>query len=98
MVAYKKNEIISASDIARSFSSILNSITQKTREKIAISRNNKLEAVIIDINEYEALKEAMEILEHQEIYNIINNRENSKTISHEEMLKKFDIDKNILMD
>ncbi len=96
MIAYRKDEIISASDMARTFSSILNSITQKTKEKIAISRNNKLEAVIIGIEEYEALSEARELLEHQEIYQIIKERENGKTISHDEMLSRLGIDKNEL--
>jgi len=96
MIAYRKDEIISASDMARTFSSILNSITQKTKDKIAISRNNKLEAVIIDIEEYEALSEARELLEHQEIYKIIKDREKGKVISHENMLKKLGIDKNEL--
>ncbi len=96
MIAYRKDEIISASDMARTFSSILNSITKKTKEKIAISRNNKLEAVIIDIEEYEALSEARELLEHQEIYKIIKERENGKTISHDDMLKRLGIDKSEL--
>jgi len=93
MIAYRKDEIISASDMARTFSSILNSITKKTKDKIAISRNNKLEAVIIDIEEYEALSEARELLEYHEIYQIIKERENGKIISHDDMLGKLGIDK-----
>ncbi len=93
MIAYRKDEIISASDMARTFSSILNSITKKTKDKIAISRNNKLEAVIIDIEEYEALSEARELLEYHEIYKIIKERENGKIISHDDILGKLGIDK-----
>ena len=51
MVAYKRDEIVSVSDISRSFSTILNSIVDKSKEKFAISKNNKLEAVILDIEE-----------------------------------------------
>lgn len=97
MVAYRKDEIVSASDMARTFSGVLNSITQKTKEKIAISRNNKLEAVIINIDEYEALKEAMEIVEHQAIYNVIKARQQGNQITHEQMLKRLDIDKSELI-
>jgi PHD/YefM family antitoxin component YafN of YafNO toxin-antitoxin module len=93
MVAYKKNEIVSSSDMARAFSGALNSIVKKEKEKIAISRNNKLEAVLINIDEYEALKEAMELIEHQEIYRTIKNRENGNLISHEQMLKNIGINK-----
>ncbi|MCI0501477.1 MAG: type II toxin-antitoxin system Phd/YefM family antitoxin [Epsilonproteobacteria bacterium] len=96
MMAYRKDEIVSASDMARTFSGVLNSITQKTKEKIAISRNNKLEAVIIDIDEYEALSEARELLEHHELYKIIKERENGATISQDDMLKKLKINKNEL--
>ena len=52
MVAYKREEIVSASDVARGFSTILNSIIDKSKDKFAISKNNKLEAVILDIAEY----------------------------------------------
>ncbi len=96
MVAYRRDEIISATDLARNISATLNSITQKNKEKIAISKNNKLEAVIIDIEEYEKLKEAYEILEHLNIGNIINQRKDSSTISFEELLEKEGIDINDL--
>ena len=52
MVAYSRDEIISVTDLARNISSTLNSIVEQTKEKIAISKNNKLEAVIINIEEY----------------------------------------------
>ena len=42
MVDYKRDEIVSVSDISRSFSTILNSIVDKSKEKFAISKNNKL--------------------------------------------------------
>ncbi len=62
MVAYTRDEIISATDLARNVSSTLNSIVQNVKEKVAISKNNKLEAVIISIDEYERLKEADEYM------------------------------------
>ena len=36
MIAYKRDEIISASDVARGFSTILTSITNHTKDKFAI--------------------------------------------------------------
>src|SRR5574344_850480 len=74
MVAYKRDEIVSVSDISRSFSTILNSIVDKSKEKFAISKNNKLEAVILDIEEYERLKNAYDILEQKEIETLLNSR------------------------
>ncbi len=88
MIAYTRHEIISATDIARNFSSALNSLLNNAREKLAISKNNKLEAVLINIEEYEKLKRDSEILEYMEIYHKIKERKNSKTISLEESMKK----------
>jgi PHD/YefM family antitoxin component YafN of YafNO toxin-antitoxin module len=83
MVAYTRDEIISATDLARNVSATLNSIVKKSKEKIAISKNNKLEAVIIDIDEYEKLKDAYDLMEHMEIARIIEER---RETSREEYL------------
>ena len=91
MVAYSRDEIISVSDIARGFSSVLANIIDHTKEKIAISKNNKLEAVILNIDEYEKLKEAYDTLEHIETYNKVQMRKNSKTISLEDSMKRHGI-------
>ena len=57
MTSFTKNEIVSATNLVRQFSNFLNLISQKTMEKIAIVRNNEMEAVILPIEEYERLKE-----------------------------------------
>ena len=62
MVAYTRDEIISATDLARNVSATLSSLTSQEKEKIAISKNNKIETVIISIDEYERLKEADEYM------------------------------------
>jgi PHD/YefM family antitoxin component YafN of YafNO toxin-antitoxin module len=86
MVAYTRSEIISATDLARNVSATLNSIVKHAKEKVAISKNNKLEAVIINIEEYERLKEAYELMEHMEIAKIIEERKESETIAFEDLL------------
>ena len=91
MVAYARNEIISVSDIARNFSGVLGNIIDHTKEKIAISKNNKLEAVIVNIDEYEKLREAYDTLEHIKIYEVVKQRENSKTVSLEDSMKRHGI-------
>jgi len=65
MVAYTRDEIISATDLARNVSATLSSIADKSKEKIAIMRNNKLEAIILHIEEYERLKVSYEMMEHK---------------------------------
>lgn len=87
MVAYKRDEIVSASEMARSFSNILNSIIDKSKDRLAISKNNKLEAVILDIEEYEKLQNAYDLLEQKEIEIMLLNRTNEeKEISHTKSL------------
>ena len=91
MTSYSRNEIISASNIVRGFSSTLTNIINNKQKRVAISKNNKLEAVLINIEEYEKLKEASDILEHINIYNTVQDRKNSKTISLEKSMKKHNI-------
>jgi len=97
MVAYRRDEIISASDVARGFSAVLNDLIKNSKDKFAISKNNKLEAVLLPIDEYERMKEVMDVIEHIEIHNIVKKREKSpksKYISLEESAKKHGIDLN----
>lgn len=74
MIAYTRDEIISSTDLARNVSVTLSSVVKHSKEKIAIMRNNKLEAVIIDIEEYERLKEAYDFIEHMHIAKIFEER------------------------
>jgi PHD/YefM family antitoxin component YafN of YafNO toxin-antitoxin module len=95
MIAYRRDEIISASDVARGFSSVLNDLIGGAKERFAISKNNKLEAVVLPIEEYERMQEALDYLEHIEIYNIVKEREKTpkeKYISFEEAAKSVGID------
>jgi PHD/YefM family antitoxin component YafN of YafNO toxin-antitoxin module len=94
MVAYTRDEIISATDLARNVSGTLSKIIKNKNEKIAIAKNNKLEAVIINIEEYERLKKAYELMEHIEIAKIVEERSKtskSKYITFEESAKKLGI-------
>jgi prevent-host-death family protein len=96
MVAYRRDEIISVSDLARNLSATLGSLLDYSKEKLAISKNNKLEAVIIPIEEYERMKEAYEYMENMEIARIVEERKDSKTITFEELLERRGISKDDL--
>jgi len=91
MIAYRKDEIILASDITRGFSGVLNDLINYTKERCVISKNNKLEAVILPIEEYERMQEALDFMEHMEIYNIVKEREGSKTIPLEDVMEELGI-------
>ncbi len=74
MIAYRRDEIISITELARNLSTSINSLINYSKEKLAISKNNKLEAVIISIEEYEKMKEAYEYMENIEIAKIVKER------------------------
>ena len=93
MIAYSTDELISSTDFAKKFGNYLSKIKSNTLDKIAILKNNHIEAVLVSKDEYERMREALDILEHQEIYNTIQQRkENKNTISFEEMAKKHNIE------
>ena len=99
MITYARDEIISASEVARGFSTILKELVNETKERFAISKNNKIEAVIVPIEEYERMKEALDMAEHIEIYNTVKEREKtprSEYLTYDELLDAIGIDKDEL--
>ena len=97
MVQYIKEEIISSSVVSRQFGSILDKIQSHELEKVAVIRNNKMEAVIISLEEYEALNNMQELLEDMEIYNSVKDRLNtpkSEFVNFEDVLSKLGMNVN----
>ena len=89
-VAYKKDEILSASRVARSFGQVLADLSGK-RRRVAVVKNNHLEAIILPIEDYETMAEALAILEHLEIYRLVRKRKSKKrpnAISLDALLKE----------
>ena len=89
-VAYKKDEILSASRVARSFGQVLADLSGK-RRRVAVVKNNHLEAIILPIEDYETMAEALAILEHLEIYRLVRKRKGKKrpnAISLDTLLKE----------
>ena len=67
MVTYSTNELVSSSEFAKKFGTYLAQIQDNTVEKLAILKNNKVEAVIISKDEYESMKEALKEVESKKI-------------------------------
>lgn len=65
MVTYSKDEMMTATEVVRKFSSVLSDVCQSNK-KVVIMKNNKLEAVMLSVKEYEKMHEAMDIL--KELY------------------------------
>ena len=90
-VAYKKDEILSASKVARSFGQVLADLNSKRRRRVAVVKNNHLEAILLPIEDYETMAEALALLEHLEIYRLVEERKGKKrrkTISLDAFLKE----------
>lgn len=90
-VAYKKDEILSASKVARSFGQVLADLSGKRRRRVAVVKNNHLEAILLPIEDYEAMAEALAILEHLEIHRLVRERKGKKrhnNISLDTLLKE----------
>ncbi|MCP5053432.1 MAG: hypothetical protein GY940_40075 [bacterium] len=91
MIAYTKEEIVPATQIARNLSNILNKLKNRKLSKVAISRNNALESVIIPIEDYELLQNIYDLAEHMDIFNTIKERESVDIDSYiplEQVLKE----------
>ena len=94
MIAYENDELIPSSEFAKKFGSYLAQVKSNTVEKLAVLKNNRIEAVLVSKDEYEKMKNALEFQEHKEIYDIVKEREakSSTNISFEDMAKELDID------
>ncbi|MBU1669345.1 type II toxin-antitoxin system Phd/YefM family antitoxin [bacterium] len=68
MVTYASNELISSSEFAKKFGSYLAQIKSNTVDKLAILKNNHVEAVLISKDDYENMKKLAD-LQKQSIYN-----------------------------
>ena len=57
-----QDEIYTATEIVRNFSTVLNKIKNQEIKKALIVKNNKFEAVMISMREFERLEKAVELL------------------------------------
>jgi len=93
MTAYAANELIPSSEFAKRFGTYLSQITTNSIDKLAILKNNRVEAVLVSKEDYERMSEALEYVDNQEIATMIKERTAKpyKTVSQEEMLKSLNI-------
>lgn len=73
MVTYGTNELIPSSEFAKKFGTYLSMVKENTVNKLAILKNNKVEAVLISKDEYESMNEALKTIEAQNLLTSIKN-------------------------
>lgn len=67
MVTYASNELIASSELVKKFGSYLSQVKENSITKLAILRNNKVEAVLVSKEEYEKMAEALKKVQGAEI-------------------------------
>jgi len=74
MVAYTQQELVSATEISKQFGEYISKIKNGLLNKIGILKNNKLNAVILSVEEYERMVLATNRLEDLETMQIVQER------------------------
>jgi len=74
MVSYSQNELASSTDISKQFGYYLSNVSNGMIEKLAILKNNKIEAVMIPTAIYESLINLLDEKEDTEILRTIEKR------------------------
>jgi len=92
MVAYRQNELVSATELSKQFGEYISKVKNGLLSKIGILKNNKLNAVILSVEEYERMSLAMMRLEELELYETIQKR---LEIPKSEYLQGDDVLKNL---
>ncbi|PKZ28964.1 prevent-host-death protein [Campylobacter ureolyticus] len=62
MPSFKQDEIYTATEVVRNFSAVLSKVSDGELKKAVIVKNNKFEAVMLSLKEYERLERAVELL------------------------------------
>ena len=93
MIAYASDELIPSSEFAKRFGAHLSKITSGAIDKLAILKNNRIEAVVISKDDYERMNEALEYIENQAIARLVEERTSQpyKTLTQDEMLEHLGI-------
>ncbi|EAJ3623598.1 type II toxin-antitoxin system Phd/YefM family antitoxin [Campylobacter coli] len=64
MLSFKQDEIYTATEVVRNFSSLIEKLKKSESGKMVILKNNKFEAVLLSMKEFERLQNAMQLLEN----------------------------------
>ncbi|MEE6534120.1 type II toxin-antitoxin system Phd/YefM family antitoxin, partial [Campylobacter coli] len=62
--SFKQDEIYTATEVVRNFSPLIEKLKKSESGKMVILKNNKFEAVLLSMKEFERLQNAMQLLEN----------------------------------
>jgi len=98
MEKYKEDEIVEFTELGESLEKYVDKVISNRLNKIVITRNDKPEAVMIPIAEYEHIRVISDIYEDMQIAKVIkervtNKEELAKIFSQEEFFEVIEKDK-----
>ena len=94
MVAYTQNELVSATELSKQFGEYISKVKNGVVDKIGVLKNNKLNAIILSVDEYEKMVETINEMEDMQIYEEIKDRlktPKDKYLDGEQVLKDLNI-------
>lgn len=93
-LAFKRDEVISATSAAKNFGKVVSDLATHKKEKTVVIKNNEITAVILPVDEYEYMAEVVNFVEHLEIFDLITKRKKKagKRIPLDKLLKEEGIE------
>jgi len=82
MIAYSRDEMVSVTDLLKSLRQTLDKISHRSVDKIAVMKNNRPEAVMLSVEEYERIKELADMAEHIGLAELIRERKAAPKASY----------------
>ena len=83
---------LSATELSKKTAATLDSLEKSDSGEIIILKNNKAKAILLSIDAYDAMQEEIEDLRLASLaFARLNTFQTNEEISHEEMMKKFDV-------
>ena len=82
MIAYSREEMVSVTDLLKTLRQTLDKISHHSVEKIAVMKNNRPEAVMLSIDEYERIKELADMAERVGLSQLLHERKEAPKESY----------------
>lgn len=73
-ISYTTEELIPSTEFAKGFGGFISKVISGSVEKLAVVKNNRPEAVVISITEYERIKQLADLAEDLSIAQMVHDR------------------------
>ena len=88
----RSDQAVSVTEVARSAKKLMNSLTEGKQDRYVIMRNNMPAAVLLGVDQFEAIMEELENLRIETLAaKRLKELQPSESISHEELKKDLDL-------